>query len=65
MCVQQHLAECTAIFTVCIAEHHAHLFVQWQYTKPAHINSETDSKTVTASKIKCAGNTPNTLIIAK
>ena len=60
MCVQQPLAKCTTIFTTCLA-----FFVQWQYTKPAQINSETDSKTVPASKIKRAGNTPNTLILAK
>ena len=44
----------------------AHFPVQWQYTKPAQINSGTDSKTVPTSKIKgqCAGNTPNTSILA-
>ena len=37
--------------------------MQGQYTKPAQINSATDSKTVPASNIKgqCTGNTPNTL----
>ena len=40
--------------------------MQRQYTKPAQINSGTDSKTVPASKVKaqCTGNTPDTLIIA-
>ena len=57
--VQQPSAECTTIFT-------AHLPVQWQYTKPAHTNGGTDTKTVPASKTKgeCACNTPNTLILA-
>ena len=53
--VQQPLAECTAIFTVCIVT--AHLPLQRQITKPACINGGTDSRTVPASKI-CAGNTP-------
>ena len=37
----------------------------WQYTKPAQINSETDSETVPASKVKgrCAGIIPTTLIL--
>ena len=44
----------------------AHLPVQWQYTKPAHTIDGTETKTVPASKTKgkCAGNTPNTLILA-
>ena len=44
----------------------ARLLVQWQHTKPAQLNSGTDTKTVPASKTKgkCAGNTPNTLILA-
>mgnify|MGYP001798058788 CR=1 FL=1 len=63
--VQQPLAECTFIFTV-VLSNTAHLPVQWQYTKPTQINCGVDSKTVPASKIKgqCAGNTPNTLILA-
>ena len=41
--------------------------LQWQYTNPAHIISITDTNTVPASKIKahCAGNIPNTLMLAK
>ena len=45
----------------------ARLLVQWQHTKPAQLlNRGTDTKTVPASKTKgkCAGNTPNTLILA-
>ena len=40
--------------------------MQWQHTKPAQLNGGTDTKTVPASKIKgkCAGNTPETLILA-
>mgnify|MGYP001799878469 CR=1 FL=1 len=65
--VQQPLADYTAMFTFpCVLLNTAHLPVQWQYSKPAQINSGTDSKTVPASKIKgqCAGNTPNTLNLA-
>ena len=45
----------------------AHLPVQGQYTKPAQINSGTDTKTVQASMIEgqCAGDTPNTLIFIR
>ena len=59
--VEQPLAECTAIFTMCIVEHGSPFLVQWQYTKPAHINGGTNTKTVPASKIKgqCNFNTPN------
>ena len=44
----------------------APLPVQWQYTKHAQINGETDIKTEPASKSKgqCAGNAPNTLMLA-
>ena len=40
--------------------------MQGQYSKHAQINGGTDSKTLPASKVKgqCAGNTPNTLILA-
>ena len=59
---------CTAapLSLPCVLSNTAHLSVQWQYTKPAQINGGTDTKTVPASKTKgqCAGNTPNTSILA-
>ena len=50
----------------CVLSNTAHLPVPWKFTKPAQINGGTDTKTVPASKTKgqCAGNTPNTLILA-
>ena len=50
----------------CVLSNTAHLSEQWQYTKPAQINSGTDTKTVPASKTKgqCVRNTPYTLILA-
>ena len=38
---------------------------QWQHTKPAQLNGGTDTKMpASQTKGKCAGNTPNTLILA-
>ena len=51
----------------CALSNTAHLPAQGQHKKPAQLNGGMDTKTVPASntKGKCAGNTPNTLILAK
>ena len=63
LAVQPPLAECTAIFTVCIIEHRPPPYAVIIH-QPAQIHSGPDSKTMPASKTKgqCTGNIPNTLI---
>ena len=50
----------------CVLSNTAYLPVQWKHTKPAQLKGGMDTETVPASKTKskCAGNTPNTLILA-
>ena len=50
----------------CALSNTAHLPAQRQHKKPAQLNGGMDTKTVPASKTKgkCAGNTPNTSILA-
>ena len=49
----------------CVLANTANLPVQWQHTKPAQLNGETDTKMpASRTKGKCAGNTPSTLIFA-
>ena len=49
--VQQPLAECTTIFTMCIVEHRPLPCTVTIYTKPAQINSGMDSKTYPRSQV--------------
>ena len=62
--VQQPLAECNAIFTVCIVAHRPPSCAVITH-KTCQLNIGTDSKTVPASKTegKCAGNTSNISIL--